>query len=70
MYNIYIIPICDISKSKVYNLKISAQSTKDCQEKIMDRFSEYSNSDDYREFLKDLDGQDILIGRITDIEEL
>ena len=70
MYNIYIIPICDISKSNVYNLKISAQSTKDCQEKIMDRFSEYSNSDDYREFVNDLDEQDILIGKITDIEEI
>ena len=70
MYNIYIIPIYDISKSKVYNLKISAQSTKDCQEKIMDRFSEYSNSDDYREFVNDLDEQDILIGKITDIEEI
>ena len=70
MYNIYIIPIWDISKSKVYNLKISAQSTKDCQEKIMDRFSEYSNSDDYREFVNDLDEQDILIGKITDIEEI
>ena len=70
MYNIYIIPICNISRSKVYNLKISAQSTKDCQEKIMDRFSEYSNSDDYREFVNDLDEQDILIGKITDIEEI
>ena len=49
---------------------MTAQSTKDCQDKIMDKFSEYSNSDDYREFLKDLDGQDILIGRITDIEEI
>ena len=70
MYNIYIIPRCDISKSKVDHLKISAQSTKDCQEKIMDRFSEYSNSDDYREFVNDLDEQDILIGKITDIEEI
>ena len=70
MYNIYIIPICDISKSRVYNLKMTAQSTKDCQDKIMDKFSEYSNSDDYREFLRDLDEQDILIGKITDIEEI
>ena len=47
-----------------------AQSAKDCQDKIMDKFSEYSNSDDYREFLRDLDEQDILIGKITDIEEI
>lgn len=68
--NKYIIPVCKIQYSKVYNLKIMATSYHDCENKIMDKFSKYSTKDDYNEFLKDLDEQDILIGEITDIEEL
>lgn len=68
--NKYIIPVCDINKSKVYNLSIMATSYSDCEDKIIEKFSKYSESDDYDEFLDDLDKNDILIGQITDIEEL
>lgn len=68
--NKYIIPICNIPNSKVYNLVLYANSNSDCQDRIMDKFAEYSNSFEYHDFIRDLDSQDILIGRITDIEEL
>ncbi len=68
--NKYIIPVCNIPDSKIYNLKIIANSNSDCQDKIMDKFSEYSDCVDYHDFIKDLDSQDILIGMITDVEEL
>jgi len=68
--NKYIIPVCDINESEVYNLVINANSNSDCQDKIMDKFSDYSDSLEYHEFVSDLDQQDILIGKITDIEEL
>lgn len=68
--NKYIIPVFDINKSKVYNLSIMATSYSDCEDKIIEKFSKYSESDDYDEFLDDLDKNDILIGQITDIEEL
>ena len=68
--NKYIILVCNISNSKVYNLRITANSNADCQDKIMEKFSDYSECDSYRDFIKDLNSQDILIGTITDIEEL
>jgi len=68
--NKYIIPVCDINESEVYNLVINANSNSDCQDKIMNKFSDYSDSLEYHEFISDLDQQDILIGKITDIEEL
>lgn len=68
--NKYIIPVCNINKSEVYNLIIMATSYSDCEYKIMEKFSKYSENDDYNEFLDDLDKNDILIGQITDIEEL
>lgn len=68
--NKYVIPICNIRKSKVYNLIIMANSHEDCQDKIMDKFSKYSNKLDYDDFLIDLDNNDILIGEINDIETL
>ena len=68
--NKYIIPVCNIPESEIYNLIISANSNSDCQDRIMDKFAEYSNSFEYRDFVKDLDSQDILIGTITDVEEL
>lgn len=68
--NKYIVPICDIRESFVYNKVITANSNISCQEKIMEMFSEYSDEDDWRKFLLDLDKNDILIGKITDIEEL
>lgn len=66
----YIVPICFISKSKVYNEEIIARSFNDCQDKLMDKFSEYSNEVFYQDFVKDLRNHKILIGKITDIEEL
>ena len=68
--NKYIIPVCNIPESEIYNLIISANSNSDCQDRIMDKFAEYSNSFEYHDFVKDLDSQDILIGTITDVEEL
>lgn len=68
--NKYIIPVCNINKSEVYNLSIIAQSYSDCEDKIIEKFSKYSESNDYDKFLDDLDKKDILIGQITDIEEL
>lgn len=68
--NKYIIPVCNIQDSKVYNLRIVANSNADCQYKIMEKFSDYSDCDSYHDFIKDLDSKDILIGTITDIEEL
>ena len=68
--NKYIIPVCNISNSKVYNLRIVAKSNADWQDKIMEKFADYSECDSYRDFIKDLNSQDILIGAITDIEEL
>lgn len=70
MLNRYIVPICNIDESKVYNLIISATSISDCQDRIMNKFSDYSDNDDYDEFLKDLDNSNILIGDIEDVEEL
>lgn len=68
--NKYVIPICNIPENQIYNLIIIANSYESCQEKIMDRLSKYSDSYDYETFLKDLDKQDILVGEISDIEEL
>ncbi len=68
--NKYIIPICNLPKSKVYNAVIMANSLASCQDKLMEMFEDYSDSDEYHEFIKDLDKQDILIGRIVDIETL
>lgn len=68
--NKYIVPICNIQESKVYNATVIANSHSACQEKLMEMFSDYSECDSYREFIEDLDDKDILIGKITDIEEL
>lgn len=68
--NKYIIPVCNITKSKVYNLIINANSLFECKDKIINKFSEYSDKTDYNQFLNDLDEQDILIGKISDIEEI
>lgn len=70
MINRYIVPICDINKNQIYNLIIPATSISDCQDKIMIKFSEYSESDEWKRFLKDLDVKDVMIGEINDIEEL
>lgn len=68
--NKYIIPICNIPESKVYLITIFANSYEDCRDRIMEKFSDYSDSINYKDFANDLDKQDILIGKISDIEEL
>lgn len=68
--NTYLIAVCEIQVPSTYILKINAKSYSDCQDKIMEKFSAYSSSLDWYDFLEDLDKQDILIGQITDIEEL
>lgn len=68
--NKYIIPICNITESKVYNKIVFAKSYSACQDKIMQEFADYAEHDDWNEFLDDLDKNDILIGEINDIEEL
>ena len=42
--NKYIIPICNLPKSKIYNAVIIANSISACQDKLMERFSKYSDS--------------------------
>lgn len=66
--NKYIIPICDIPNSKVYNKIILATSYQACEDKLMTYFNSDANT--YEEFIAELDNQDILIGEIKDIEEL
>lgn len=68
--NKYIIPYCDIQKSKVDKHVIMATSLADCKEKLMLMYDDYSDSDDWETFKHDLRDQRILIGGITDIEEL
>ena len=66
----YINPVCKFSNSKENNLSIISNSNPDCQDKIIEKLADYSECDSYRDFIKDLNSQDILIGAITDIEEL
>lgn len=68
--NKYIVPICNIPKSEIYNKVIIANSLSACEDKIMDMFQSYSDSSDYNTFVNDLDNKDILIGEIRDIETL
>lgn len=68
--NKYIVPYCDIQKSKVDKHIIMATSFADCKEKLMLMYEDYSDSDDWDTFKDDLNNNDILIGRITDVEEL
>ena len=68
--NTYIVPICDILDNKVYNKKIVANSLSECKDKLMEDFSDISESSSYTDFVKDLRDNDFLIGKITDIEEL
>lgn len=68
--NKYVIPICNWSKRKVYNTVVMSNSFSSCKDKIINMFQDYSDSDDYDEFVNDLKKQNILIGEITDIETL
>lgn len=71
--NKYIIPICDIGYSKVYNMIISARSLAECKEKLITSIASKYDLDevmDLNEFIKIADKSDILIGKIQDIEEI
>lgn len=68
--NKYIVPYCIIQDSFVGNRIINARSLQECKDKVMELFEDYSDKDDWDDFLSELDEHDVLIGRITDIEEL
>lgn len=68
--NKYIIPVCFIEDDIVLNEVIVAKSILDCQDKLMERYLEYSSEFSYRDFVNELKDNNILIGEITDIEEL
>lgn len=68
--NKYIVPICNLDKVEVHNEIIIARSINDCKDKLMDMYAEYSDNLDYNDFWADLYKHDILIGDITDIEEI
>lgn len=66
--NRYLIPYCKIKDSKVGNHIIAARSLNECKEKLMQIYEDYSDSDNWNTFIKELDDQDVLIGEIKDIE--
>lgn len=66
--NRYLIPYCKIEDSKVGNHIIAARSLNECKEKLMKIYENYSDSDNWNQFIKELDDQDVLIGEIKDIE--
>lgn len=69
----YIIPICDIQAGRVWDEPVIARSMSECEEKLIKILTDkYDYLDDcltYREFVAHADENDILIGKITDIEE-
>lgn len=73
-YSKYLIPICDIEAGSVWIKSVMAKSIPECKEKIMNYLIEYYDFDydsDYSDFVKWLDeSQNILIGKITDIDEI
>lgn len=73
--NKYIIPICDIDRSKVWIMTVIAKTNSACQEKVManliDMYDMEDKASNYREFVKLADSEyNILIGDIKDTEEL
>lgn len=72
--NKYIIPVCDLIDGNIDLYKILARNLNECQEKLMNSFSNYEgveNCANYREFLDLMDKEhNIAIGDITDIETL
>lgn len=66
--NKYIVPYCNTSKLKVSNHIVYANSLSECKEKIMQLYDDYS--EDWESFIRSIKNEGILIGRITDIEEL
>lgn len=71
--NNYVIPVCVIAKSTNKLEEIMANSYKDCQEELMERITVKYNlpeADNYKQFLTIADEHDIIIGKISDVEEL
>lgn len=71
--NKYIIPVCDLVEANIWLNKYSARSISECQDKIMQEFSDKYDEDfiDYRKFLDVMDKKyNIAIGEIIDIEIL
>lgn len=71
--NKYLIPICDIQNSRVWLQVITARSTNECKDKLMNLLInkfDLDYSDTFEEFVTNADNNDILIGNIKDIEEL
>lgn len=68
--NKYIVPYCIIQRNKCDIYTIIARSLQECKDKIMVLFEDYSDKDDWNDFLQELDESDILLGEIKDIEEL
>lgn len=73
--NKYLVPICDINKSKNKLFIDFAPSRYDFQEKIMDKLINEYNIDEtvasYKEFVQLVDSQyDIILGPIEDYDEI
>lgn len=71
--NNYIIPVCVIAKTDNKLEQITANSYRDCQEELMERITTRFNlpeADNYKQFLTIADEHDIIIGKISDVEEL
>lgn len=68
--NKYIIPICNIPNSEIYNLTINANSVSECEEKLMSKLDKYSDALEWSDFVKECDSKDVLIGEIVDIETI
>lgn len=73
--NKYLIPICDASvNAKCWLEVILAKSNEECQEKLMnkllDKFSYLEEAITYNEFVNKADLANIIIGKITDIDEI
>lgn len=71
--NKYIIPVCDIQSGLVWNEIISSRTINECQDKLIQKFIDkydLEEGNSYREFVEIADKNDILIGTISDLEEL
>lgn len=68
--NKYIIPIALTDSKHCFLKVVNANSYLACTDKLMQAFSEYSDSDNWGDFVSDLEENGILIGDIRDIEEL
>lgn len=73
--NKYLIPICDASENaKCWIEVILARSNGECQdkltEKLLNKFDYLEEATTYNEFVDKADSANIIIGKITDIDEI